>query len=95
MPSIIKDGDGGIDIILHVRGYQFTQSYTLAADIAALCHTGVEETQLTAFRVGHPAYIVASVAFCGGVEQLGTCINIAASENVADYFVAVNTIVKL
>ena len=73
MIPVVEDGYRSIDIIFQVRLYQFAQPYPLAAHIAAIGYTGIEETQQTTVGIFHLTDEIALVAFGIGVEQFWRC----------------------
>ena len=94
MVAVVEDSDGGFNLVFQVWLYQFAQTHTLAAHIAAFGHTGVEETQFTLLGIGHTTYEVVLVAIGGGGKLFGTCGDVVATKDVVDYLVAVGHIVE-
>ena len=94
MVAVVEYGDSGIDLIFQIRCNQLTQTHALAAYIAAIGHTGVEETQQPPVGVFHLADIMAFVALGIGVERFGSCGHIVAAEKVVDNLVAIGRIVE-
>ena len=88
MLPVVEYRNGSIHLIPQIRLYQFSQSYALAAHVAALRHTGIEETQQTTLAVFHLSDIIAAVAHSRGVYQFGLGLHIVAAENAMYYLTA-------
>ena len=94
MIPVVEDSYRSIDIIFQVGLYQLAQPHTLAAHIAAIGHTSIEETQQTTVGIFHLTDEIAFVAVCVGVKQFGTCGHIVAAKKTVDNLVAIGRMVE-